>query len=115
MFPSNWELSSARASTVVRFFGAAEVNFLRMKAVGLADTRPKVPNYDLEGKAIPENQQTNRRISVRVYPMNIDEREKYNVKIDLKSILKDIKKDTESSQSSSQTKTPVQGPEGDQK
>ena len=95
MYPSNWELSSARASTVVRFFGAAGIEFNRMKAVGFAETRPKVPNFDLQGAPIPENQQTNRRITIRVYPMSIEERQKFNVKVDLKSMLKDVKKNTD--------------------
>lgn len=94
MFPSNWELSSARASTVVRFFGTAGIEFERMKAVGFAETRPKVPNFDQQGAPIPENQQTNRRISIRIYPMNIEERQKFNVKVDLKSMLKDVEKNT---------------------
>ncbi len=98
MFPSNWELSSARASTVVRFFGDTGVNYQKMKAVGFADTRPKVPNFDREGKPIPQNQETNRRISIRVYPMSIDERAKFNVKVDLKSMLQDVKKNTEQAQ-----------------
>lgn len=101
MFPSNWELSSARASTVVRFFGERGIEFERMKAIGYADTRPKVPNYDQSGQPIPENQQTNRRISIRVYPMSIEERQKFNVKVDLKSMLKDVKTTTEQNQATS--------------
>ena len=115
MFPSNWELSSARASTVVRFFGDKGIEFQRMKAVGFAETRPKVPNYDLQGIAIPENQQTNRRVSIRVYPMNIEEREKFNVKVDLKSMLKDVKKNTDSLQPSTATTLPVTVPVGELK
>lgn len=98
MFPSNWELSSARASTVVRFFGASGIEAIRMKAIGYADTRPKVPNYDQKGAPILENQQTNRRISIRIFPMSIEERQKFNVKVDLKSLLKDVKKNTDQNQ-----------------
>jgi len=103
MFPSNWELSSARASTVVRFFGANAIEFERMKAVGFAETRPKVPNFDQQGVPIPENQQTNRRISIRIYPMNIEERQKFNVKVDLKSMLKDVEKNTDQTKSTEST------------
>ena len=95
MFPSNWELSSARASTVVRFFGESGLNFLKMKAVGFAETRPKVPNFDQKGEPILENQQTNRRISIRVYPMSMKERTKFGVKIDLKKMLKDVDENPE--------------------
>jgi len=95
MFPSNWELSSARASTVVRFFVDKEVEIARLKAIGYAETRPKVPNRDAEGKPIPENQMTNRRINIRVYPMNLTEREKFGKKVDLKSMLKSIDKPKE--------------------
>jgi chemotaxis protein MotB len=99
MFPSNWELSSARASTVVRFFGESGLNFLKMKAVGFAETQPKVPNFDQKGEPIPENQRTNRRISIRVYPMSMKERAKFGVKIDLKKMLKGVntKQDQENS------------------
>jgi len=89
-FPSNWELSSARASTVVRYFETKGVERGRMKAVGYADTRPKVPNLDANGKPIPENRATNRRIAIRVYPMNLTEREKFGKKVDLKSMLNTV-------------------------
>ena len=76
-FPSNWELSAARASTVVRMFEANNVARERLKATGYADTRPKVPNLDLEGKPIPENRATNRRVVLRLHPMSLDERDAY--------------------------------------
>ena len=47
-FPSNWELSSQRASSVVRLFESNEVERARLQARGYADTRPKVPNRDLQ-------------------------------------------------------------------
>jgi len=76
-FPSNWELSSARASTVVRMFEKNNVARERLQATGYADIRPKVPNLDLEGKPIPENRATNRRVVLRLHPMSIDERDAY--------------------------------------
>lgn len=76
-FPSNWELSAARASTVVRMFEGNNVARERLKATGYADTRPKVPNRDLEGKPIPENRATNRRVVLRLHPMSLDERDDY--------------------------------------
>lgn len=76
-FPSNWELSTARASSVVRLFEINEVDRSRLTAAGYADTRPKVPNKDLDGKPIPENRATNRRVVLRLHPMSIDERDAY--------------------------------------
>ncbi|MDA7027262.1 flagellar motor protein MotS [Bacillus sp. CLL-7-23] len=44
-FPSNWELSSARASTVIQYFTAKEkMNSSRFVAVGYADTKPVKDN-----------------------------------------------------------------------
>lgn len=76
-FPSNWELSTARASAVVRLFETNEVDRSRLTAAGYADTRPKVPNRDLNGAPIPENRATNRRVVLRLHPMSIDERDAY--------------------------------------
>lgn len=76
-FPSNWELSTARASSVVRLFENNEVERTRLNAAGYADTRPKVPNRDLEGNPIPENRATNRRVVLRLHPMSLDERDAY--------------------------------------
>ncbi len=67
-FPSNWELSSARASRVVRFFESIEIESARMKAIGYADTAPKVPNRDAYGDPLPQNQEINRRVVVRLNP-----------------------------------------------
>ena len=66
-----------------------------MKAVGFAETQPKVPNFDQKGNPISENQQTNRRITLRVYPMSMKERTKFAVKIDLKKMLKDVNENIE--------------------
>lgn len=68
LFPSNWELSAARATRVVRFFADTGIAPERMEAVGYADTRPKVPNRDAYGEPLPANQEVNRRVVVRVYP-----------------------------------------------
>lgn len=65
-FPSNWELSAVRATTVVRFFIDSGQPKDKMKAEGLADTQPKVPNEDEYGNAIPENREINRRIVIRI-------------------------------------------------
>ena len=76
-FPSNWELSAGRASSVVRFF--EEQGFLpgRLKATGYGSTRPKVPNRNEAGEAIPDNQAINRRVNVRVTPMSLVEQDRF--------------------------------------
>lgn len=58
-YPSNWELSSARAGAVVRFFiEEGKLEPLRFKAVGHAETLP------LRENDTPENKARNRRVSV---------------------------------------------------
>lgn len=75
-FPSNWELSTSRAATVVRFFSDGKfIDPLKMSATGYADQKPKVPNRTEEGVPIPENQMTNRRTAIRVTAMSLKERE----------------------------------------
>ncbi len=67
-FPSNWELSSSRATGVVRQFIQDGIEPTRLAAEGFADTRPKVSNRDVNGKALPINQAINRRVSVHIFP-----------------------------------------------
>jgi chemotaxis protein MotB len=58
-FPSNWELSAARAGSVIRHFltkGGIEAN--RFLAVGMADTLPQVPNDSAVNRA------KNRRVEI---------------------------------------------------
>jgi len=59
-FPSNWELSSARASSVVRMMIDNGVSSERLAAVGLASNHPLVPNDS------PENRDRNRRVSITI-------------------------------------------------
>ncbi len=65
-FPSNWELSAARAVNVVHVMIAQGVPPRRLAATGLADTQPKLPNRDPVGNPIPENQADNRRIVIHL-------------------------------------------------
>ncbi len=76
-FPSNWELSIGRASTVVRLFESSNVDRKRLTSAGFADTEPKVPNLDREGRPIPENRATNRRVVLHMTPMSVAERGEY--------------------------------------
>ena len=61
-FPSNWELSSARASTVARFFEEEGVKGKRLKVVGYGSYRPRFRNDT------PEKRSLNRRIDVVIKP-----------------------------------------------
>ena len=65
-FPSNWELSAARAAAVVRFLVSRGVEPERLVAVGYGETKPKVPNRDETGQPIPENRSTNRRVEIAI-------------------------------------------------
>lgn len=65
-YPTNWELSAARATRVVRFFIEEKLDKQLMRARAYADTEPKVPNLDEFGNPIPENRELNRRIAIRI-------------------------------------------------
>ncbi|WP_136066769.1 OmpA/MotB family protein [Modicisalibacter radicis] len=60
-YPSNWELSSARASAVLRFLDSQGVAIQRLRAVGYAATRPLADNHDPSGRA------TNRRVELVIH------------------------------------------------
>jgi len=64
VYPSNWELSAARAAGVVRYLISAGVPPSRLEAAGYAETRPRVPNLDGAGESIPANQALNRRVEI---------------------------------------------------
>ena len=91
-FPSNWELSSARAARIVRYFNDNKVDKNRLKAAGFADTKPKAPNLDGEGKPINENRATNRRIEIKVERMTLEDQKKCNPSENLKDMLSREKK-----------------------
>lgn len=65
-FPSNWELSAARASSVIRLFEVLGFKRDLLTAVGYSDTRPVAPNLDEKGVPIPNNRATNRRVVIKV-------------------------------------------------
>lgn len=50
VFPSNWELSAARAASVVRLFVAGGVAPSRVAVIGYGAERPKASNASAEGR-----------------------------------------------------------------
>lgn len=65
-YPSNWELSAARAANVVRYLVANGFPASKLRAVGYGDTQPKAPNRDARGDPVPANQELNRRVVIRL-------------------------------------------------
>jgi chemotaxis protein MotB len=59
-FPSNWELSAVRASTVVRLFVESGVHEERLAAVGRGANQPLASNGNPVGRA------RNRRVAVTI-------------------------------------------------
>ncbi|MDR2787787.1 MAG: flagellar motor protein MotD [Candidatus Accumulibacter sp.] len=59
-FPSNWELSAVRATTVLRLFVESGVAPERLTAIGYADTHPVESNANAEGRA------RNRRVTILI-------------------------------------------------
>ncbi len=62
-FPSNWELSSARATGVVKYLLESGIEKERLKASGYADSRPKEGLDDLP---LNEQRKANRRVVVSI-------------------------------------------------
>lgn len=67
VFPSNWELSSARATTVVRFLQEAGIEPERLVATGRAEYAPVAPNDSEAGR------QKNRRIEITLVEFGLIE------------------------------------------
>lgn len=61
-FPSNWELSSARAIAVVKVFIESGVAPENVSAAGFGEFRPRASNDEAEGRAL------NRRIEIVMVP-----------------------------------------------
>lgn len=60
-YPSNWELSSARATAILRYLVAAGIDPERLRSVGYAATHPLEPNGTAEGRA------ANRRVELLIH------------------------------------------------
>lgn len=66
-YPTNWELSTARATNVVRYLeDKVEIDPKLLSAAGLADNKPVASNDTPEGRA------QNRRIEIVLLPLDVD-------------------------------------------
>jgi chemotaxis protein MotB len=66
VYPSNWELSSARATAVVRYFTESHTILAdHISALGYGEYRPVAPNNSIENRA------QNRRVDVVILTMDM--------------------------------------------
>ena len=62
IYPSNWELSSARAASAAKFMIGEGIDINRIRIVGHSDMVPIASNETEEGR------ERNRRLEIRLYP-----------------------------------------------
>ena len=65
-YASNWELSAARATGVVRFFIDQGMSSSQLRAIAFADTQPKMELANPNDPAAAEVAALNRRVVIRV-------------------------------------------------
>lgn len=66
LFPSNWELSSARAIVVRQRLELAGISKNRIRVEGYAETKP-LPEVQLVGLSLDQRLAVHRRVVVRIY------------------------------------------------
>ena len=76
-YPSNWELSTARASSVIRLFIENGVDTRRLTALGYGENRPVALNNTLDGRA------RNRRVTIMI--MSLEPEQVTELSIETKS------------------------------
>ncbi len=76
-FPSNWELSAARAASVVRLFTQSGLQAMRLKAIGFGEHQPIADNATELGRS------KNRRVAIMV--LNRPEEKRSSVGINKKA------------------------------
>ncbi len=84
-YPSNWELSSARASAAIRYLAAQGMQNTQFQAVGFGSTRP------ISTKKSESEQRKNRRIEILLFPalakQNIKSQKEVSLKNNAASIM----------------------------
>jgi chemotaxis protein MotB len=83
-FPSNWELSAARAASVVRLFAQSGIDPNRLKAIGFAEHKPVADNSTEAGRS------KNRRVAILV--LNNPEEKRVSVGLNKREHKKDSNK-----------------------
>jgi chemotaxis protein MotB len=71
-YPSNWELSGARASRVVRMFLDKNFTANRLTAIGYADTHPQIQGRTPAGTWDDSALTKNRRVVLRILEPGVD-------------------------------------------
>ena len=71
-FPTNWELSSARATRVIRMFIEEGFKATNLLAIGYADTQPIAESRNPDGSWNEEALARNRRVVIRVLLPEVD-------------------------------------------
>lgn len=66
-FPSNWELSSARAATVLRQMIENGLPPENSRAIGFADVKPTIKPFDTEGNYVKGSREKNRRVEIIIH------------------------------------------------
>ena len=99
-YPSNWELSSARASRVVRYLiNSQGFNPKLFIATGLADTIPIVPNTTIQNKA------KNRRVEIII----LRNKNKHLSKKNMQEIIKEVQIDQKRAKIQKQPSKAIEG------
>lgn len=105
-YPSNWELSSARASRVVRYLiNSQGFNPKLFIATGLADTIPIVPNTTAQNKA------KNRRVEIII----LRNKNKHLSKKNMQEIIKEVQIDQKKARIQKQPSKAIEGLIGNDK
>jgi chemotaxis protein MotB len=65
-FRSNWELSAARALSVLELLQTAGIPGSKLNFQGFGEFDPEVPNVDENNNPNPENRRKNRRVVIRI-------------------------------------------------
>lgn len=66
LFASNWELSSARGISMMRWFKNVGIAEDHMSVISYAHTHPKVDIKDLKGAELQKARAANRRVIIRI-------------------------------------------------